>query len=128
MHQDHVVADLQMIQHAGLAAGHDPVADLGGSRHDETGGEQAVPADLDVMGDVAEIVELGAGTDPGFAVGRSIDATACPDRDPILDHHFAELGDAMAAPLLVLWLYGEGYFDKALKDDPTLKKLTEFLK
>lgn len=26
------------------------------------------------------------------------------------------------------WLYGEGYFDEALKDDQTLKKLTEFLK
>jgi len=26
------------------------------------------------------------------------------------------------------WLFGEGYFDKALKDDPKLKKLTEFLK
>jgi len=26
------------------------------------------------------------------------------------------------------WLYGEGQFDEALKDDPTLKKLTDFLK
>jgi len=26
------------------------------------------------------------------------------------------------------WMYGEGLFDQALKDDPTLKKLTEFLK
>jgi len=26
------------------------------------------------------------------------------------------------------WLHGEGYFDEALKDDPTLKKLTNFLK
>ena len=26
------------------------------------------------------------------------------------------------------WLYGENYFDEALKDDPKLKKLTEFLK
>ena len=25
------------------------------------------------------------------------------------------------------WLYGEGYFDKALKDDPRLKKLSEFM-
>jgi len=26
------------------------------------------------------------------------------------------------------WLHGEGYFDEALKDDQTLKKLTEFMK
>ena len=26
------------------------------------------------------------------------------------------------------WLYGEGYFDQALKDDPKLKKLTNFMK
>jgi len=26
------------------------------------------------------------------------------------------------------WLYQEGYFDKALKDDPSLKKLTSFMK
>jgi len=26
------------------------------------------------------------------------------------------------------WLHGEGYFDKALKDDPKLKKLSEFMK
>lgn len=26
------------------------------------------------------------------------------------------------------WLYGEGHFDEVLKDDPTLKKLSEFMK
>lgn len=26
------------------------------------------------------------------------------------------------------WLYGEGYFDETLKDDPKLKKITEFIK
>jgi len=26
------------------------------------------------------------------------------------------------------WLHGEGYFDEALEDDPTLKKLTDFMK
>jgi len=26
------------------------------------------------------------------------------------------------------WLYGEGYFDEALKDDKSLKKLTDFMK
>jgi len=26
------------------------------------------------------------------------------------------------------WLFSEGYFDEALKDDPTLKKLTNFMK
>ncbi len=26
------------------------------------------------------------------------------------------------------WLYGEGYFDKALKDDSKLKKLSKFIK
>jgi len=26
------------------------------------------------------------------------------------------------------WLYGENYFDQALKDDPKLKKLSEFMK
>lgn len=76
MHQDHITADLQMIQRSGLAAGHDPVSYPGRSSNDKPGGEQAVPADFDVVGNVAEVVELGAGADPGRGVGCSIDATA----------------------------------------------------
>ena len=76
MHQDHITADLQVIQRSGLATGHDPVSYLGRSSHDKTGGEQAVPADFDVVGNVAEVVELGAGADPGRGVGCSINATA----------------------------------------------------
>ncbi len=97
VHQDHITADLQMIQRSGLAARHNPVSYFGRSSHDKTGGEQAVPADFDVVGNVTEVVELGAGADPGRGVGCSINAT-----NPILDHHPTELRNAMAAPLFVL--------------------------
>ena len=76
MQQDHITADLQMVQHSALAAGHDPVSYPGRSSHNKTGGEQAVPTDFDVVGNVAEVVELGAGADPGRGVGCSINATA----------------------------------------------------
>jgi hypothetical protein len=84
MQQDHVTADLQVVQHARLAAGYDPVSYPGRSSHDKTGGQQAVPADFDVVGNVAEVVELGAGADPGCGVGCPIDATAGSDGNTIL--------------------------------------------
>ena len=69
MQQDHVTADLQVVQHSGLAAGYDPVSYPGRSSHDKSGGKQAVPADFDVVCNVTEIVELGAGADPGCGGG-----------------------------------------------------------
>ena len=109
--RDHVIADEKVIPHAALAAQHDPVADTRGPGDADLATEQRVAPHLDVMGDVDEVIELGAGPDLRRPDGAAVDGAIGADLHIVADLHRAERMDAQPALLADLAPLAKGLAD-----------------
>ena len=63
--EDSVVTDGDMAIHAGLSGHDDVIADLGAAGDADLRAEEIVLADLDIMSQMAKVIDLGAATDDG---------------------------------------------------------------
>src|SRR6266850_1314927 len=91
--QDYIVSQRDMRGHHGIAAADELPADLRGSPHHEAGREEAVLAQVAVVRNVADIVQLGAGADVGGRERGAVDGAVAADFDPVADYHIAEVRD-----------------------------------
>src|SRR5271165_3940819 len=91
--QGHVIGNLHMRRDDRIAAGHEVAADFGRSAHHETRGVKTVLAQIAVVRNVANIVELRARADIGRGERRAVDRAVSADLDRIADLHVAEVRD-----------------------------------
>src|SRR5437868_989764 len=87
------VADFQMAGEAALARDRDVIAKLGGTGNPDLGDEQAMFADLHVVPDLDQVIDLGPLAYHGFAEGGAVDCGASADLDVIFDPDNADLRD-----------------------------------
>src|SRR5271170_1721309 len=91
--QHNVIGQCHMRGHDSTAAGDELTADLGGSSHHEACGVETIFSKITVVRDVANVVELRAGTDMGRGKRRAIDGTVAADLDSIADLDVAQMRD-----------------------------------
>lgn len=99
--EDSVVTDGDMAIHAGLSGHDDVVADLGAAGDADLRAEEIVLADLDIMSQMAKVIDLGAAADDGVIHRTVVDGGAGSDLDVISDDSAAELTDVMVVTCLV---------------------------
>lgn len=99
--KDSVVTDGDMSIHAGLSGHDDVIADLGAAGDADLRAEEIVLADLDIMSQMAKIIDLGAAADDGVIHRTVVDGGAGADLDVISDDSAAELADVMVVACLV---------------------------
>lgn len=99
--EDSVVTDGDMAIHAGLSGHDDVIADLGASGDADLRAEEIVLADLDIMSQMAKVIDLGAAADDGVIHRTVVDGRAGADLDVISDDSAAELTDVMVVACLV---------------------------
>ena len=95
--EDNVVGDGQVRRDDRVAAGHEPLTDRGRARHHEAGGVEAVLAEIAVVGDVADVVDLRAGADVGRGQGATVDRAVAADLDGIADRDDAKVRNLLRA-------------------------------
>lgn len=86
-----VVFELDVAEDAGLTAEHDMLACLGGTCDACLGGDDVMLPDLDVVGDLDEIVDFRAFADDGLFEARTIDGGVGADLDVVFEDYIAEL-------------------------------------
>ena len=99
--EDSVVTDGDMAIHAGLSGHDDVVADFGAAGDADLRAEEIVLADLDIMSQMAKVIDLGAAADDGVIHRTVVDGGAGADLDVISDDSAAELTDVMVVACLV---------------------------
>ena len=57
---------------------------------------------VDIVGDVAKCIDLGPAANARFLIRGAINGGIRSDHDPVFEHYFAQLGDSMAVPVVVL--------------------------
>ena len=91
-HHD-LVADLGVVLDPGLAGHHDVVAGLAAPGDPHLPAEQVVAADLVVVADHDQIVDLGPFADPGGLEGRAVDRAVRADFHVVADLDLAGVRD-----------------------------------
>ena len=99
--EDSVVTDGDMAIHAGLSGHDDVIADLGASGDADLRAEEIVLADLDIMSQMAKVIDLGAAADDGVIHRTVVDGGAGADLDVISDDSAAQLADVMVVTLFI---------------------------
>lgn len=99
--EDSVVTDGDMAIHAGLSGHDDVIADLGAAGDADLRAEEIVLADLDIMSQMAKVIDLGAAADDGVIHRTVVDGGAGADLDVISDDSPAQLTDVMVVACLV---------------------------
>lgn len=99
--EDSVVTDGDMAIHAGLSGHDDMIADLGAAGDADLRAEEIVLADLDIMSQMAKVIDLGAAADDGVIHRTVVDGGAGTDLDVVSDDSAAELTDVMVVACLV---------------------------
>lgn len=99
--EDSVVTDGDMAIHAGLSGHDDVVADFGAAGDADLRAEEIVLADLDIMSQMAKVIDLGAAADDGVIHRTVVDGGAGADLDVISDDSAAQLTDVMVVACLV---------------------------
>ena len=99
--EDSVVTDGDMSIHAGLSGHDDVVADLGAAGDADLRAEEIVLADLDIMSQMAKVIDLGAAADDGVIHRTVVDGGAGADLDVVSDDSTAELANVMVVACLV---------------------------
>src|SRR5204863_3744499 len=87
------MADLKMAGETTLAGNRHVIAQLGRAGNADLRDEQAMFADLHVVSDLDEIIDLGPLAYHGLAERRAIDGGTGADLDIVLDPHDSDLGD-----------------------------------
>src|SRR5439155_890204 len=90
---DSAVTDREMVGDAHLAGEHDTPADPARPGDPHLGDDDRVLADLDVVTDLHEVVDLGPAADDRLPQGGTVDGRVGADLDVVLDHHGADLRD-----------------------------------
>src|ERR1700677_3668703 len=80
-----------------MAAGHESAADPGRSAHHEACGIEAVLAEVAVVRDMADVVQLGPGTDVRGSQRRTVDRAVAADFHIVADHDIAEVRNLAGA-------------------------------
>ena len=99
--QDYVVSQRDMRGHHGIAAGDELPADLRGSPHHEAGREEAVLAQVAVVRNMTNIIQLGAGSDVGRRQRGAVDCAIAADLDSIADDDVAQVRDFSRPPVRI---------------------------
>ena len=99
--EDSVVTDGDMAIHAGLSGHDDVIADLGAAGDANLRAEEIVLADLDIMSQMAKIIDLGAAADDGVIHRTVVDGGAGADLDVVSDDSAAELANVMVVTLFI---------------------------
>lgn len=99
--EDSVVTDGDMSIHAGLSGHDDVIADLGAAGDADLRAEEIVLADLDIMSQMAKVIDLGAAADDGVIHRTVVDGGAGTDLDVVSDDSAAELANVMVVTCLV---------------------------
>lgn len=99
--EDSVVTDGDMAIHAGLSGHDDVIANLGAAGDPDLRAEEIVLADLDIVSQMAKVIDLGAAADDGVIHRAVVDGGAGADLDVISDDSAAELTDVMVVACLV---------------------------
>lgn len=99
--EDSVVTDGDMAIHAGLSGHDDVIADLGAAGDADLRAEEIVLADLDIMSQMAKVIDLGAAADDGVIHRTVVDGGAGADLDVISDDSAAQLADVMVVTLFI---------------------------
>lgn len=99
--EDSVVTDGDMAIHAGLSGHDDVIADLGAAGDANLRAEEIVLADLDIMSQMAKIIDLGAAADDGVIHRTVVDGGAGADLDVVSDDSATQLTDVMMVACLV---------------------------
>jgi hypothetical protein len=92
-------ADRDVPAQSGLAGQHDIVAQRSAAGDAHLGTNETVFADDYVVGDLHEIIDLGALADLGAAETRAVERAVGPDLDVVSDYNVADLRDFFVAPL-----------------------------
>src|SRR5437899_5501249 len=103
--------DGQMISQADTATHRDVVADDDGTRNTRKPGYNAIAADANIVGDLHQIVDLGALSDDGVGHRAAIDGRVGADLDVVLDDDAADLRHALRS-------LGAGHEAEAVLADP----------
>lgn len=99
--EDSIVTDGDMAIHAGLSGHDDVIADLGAAGDADLRAEEIVLADLDIMSQMAKVIDLGAAADDGVIHRTVVDGRAGADLDVVSDDSAAQLTDVMVVACLV---------------------------
>src|ERR1700677_686137 len=94
-----------------MAAGHESAADPGRSAHHEACGIEAVLAEVAVVRDMADVVQLRPGTDVRRRQRRTVDRAVAADFPIVGDHDIAEMRNLAGAAI------GAGSIAKSVATD-----------
>src|ERR1700676_5532293 len=86
-----------MRRHDGIAAGDELPADLRRTSHHENGGEEAVLAEVAVVRNMTNIIQLSSGPDVGGRQRGAVDGAIAADFDSVADDDVAEVRDFSSA-------------------------------
>ena len=86
-----VRADLDVVGNSCLSADHDVVANFRAARDADLSCQHAMTTDADIVGNLHEIIDLGAAADESISEGSPIDGRIAPDLDLIFDDHVPKL-------------------------------------
>lgn len=99
--EDSIVTDGDMAIHAGLSGHDDVIADLGAAGDTDLRAEEIVLADLDIMSQMAKVIDLGAAADDGVIHRAIVDGGAGADLDVVSDDSAAKLANVMVMALFI---------------------------
>lgn len=99
--EDGIVTNGDMAIHASLSGHDDVIADLGAAGDADLRAEEIVLADLDIVSQMAKVIDLGAAADDGVIHRTVVDGGAGADLDVISDDSAAQLADVMVVACLV---------------------------
>ena len=93
--EHHVVGQRQVRRDHAVAAGHEATADRRRSRHHEAGRVEAVLAQVAVVRDVADVVDLGARADVRGRERRAVDRAIAADLHLVADADVAQVRELL---------------------------------
>ena len=99
--EDGIITDGDMTIHAGLSGHDDVIADLGAAGDADLRAEEIVLADLDIVSQMAKVIDLGAAADDGVIHRTVVDGGAGADLDVVSDDGTAELANVMVMTLFI---------------------------
>lgn len=88
-----MVGDVEVAGHSGGAPKHTMTADPGAARNANLGRHGTVIANVNVMGDLDEIIQLHAIADHGIVQRAPVDGGIGADFHVVPEHHPPQLGD-----------------------------------
>jgi hypothetical protein len=100
--RDHnLVSDANMVGKTSLPTDHDMMANRGATGDANLGDHDRVFSDRDIVGDLDQVIDLGAPLDDGAAERGSVDSYVGAQFNVVFDDHTAELRNLVMAALML---------------------------